>query len=260
MKSSLLPFLLLLAVLQPFSVQSQKAVREYYDLTIYHFKDAAQEQILDRYLKEALLPALHRRQIRSVGAFKHHSNDTTADKRLYVLIPVKSPDAAHALRGAIATDPGYLRSGQAYLQAPHHSPAYVRMENIQLYAFPLAPRMSLPDLKGDRRKRIYELRSYESATENLHVNKVAMFNEGGEIDFFKRLEFNATFYAQVIAGPRMPNLMYMTTFEDMPDRNAHWKTFMTHPFWKELSSKPEYQNNVNKVDIDFLYPTEYSDY
>ena len=53
--------------------------------------------------------------------------------------------------------------------------------------------------------------------------------------------------------------MYMTTFENMADRDAHWKTFVDDPFWKKLSSMPEYKDNVQHIDIIFLTPTEYSD-
>src|SRR5206468_991425 len=100
--------------------------------------------------------------------------------------------------------------GKEYLSAVHTTPAYTRMETILLQAFPLAPKMKLPQLQSSGKDRIYELRSYESATESLNRNKVEMFNKGGEINLFKRLGFNAVFYSEVLAGSKMPNLMYMT--------------------------------------------------
>ena len=36
-------------------------------------------------------------------------------------------------------------------------------------------------------ERIYELRNYESATDAKAVKKIEMFNEGGEIDLFNKL-------------------------------------------------------------------------
>lgn len=86
-----------------------------------------------------------------------------------------------------------------------------------------------------------------------------MFNEGGEIPLFKRLGFNAVFYAQVISGSHMPNLMYMTSFDNRAERDAHWKTFSADPEWKRLSALPEYKNTVSKIDIVFLHPTAYSE-
>ena len=154
----------------------------------------------------------------------------------------------------------YLQQGKSYLDASYDKPPYLRMETIFLKAFSLAPQMELPSLNGPRADRVYELRSYESATEKIFRNKVQMFNEGGEIALFKRLNFNAVFYSDVIAGSKMPNLMYMTCFENMADRDAHWKTFGNDPEWKRLSSMPEYQHNVSVNEKIFLYPTGYSDY
>lgn len=87
-----------------------------------------------------------------------------------------------------------------------------------------------------------------------------MFNQGDEIGLFKKLNFNAIFYSEVIAGSRMPNLMYMTSFENKADRDEHWKTFGNDPYWKKLSAEPEYQNNVSHIDMTFLYAADYSDF
>ena len=67
------------------------------------------------------------------------------------------------------------------------------MENILLYAFPLAARMEAPRLSSPVSDKIYELRSYEGPTEKLYRNKVTMFNAGDEVGLFKRLGFNAVF-------------------------------------------------------------------
>jgi hypothetical protein len=87
-----------------------------------------------------------------------------------------------------------------------------------------------------------------------------MFNAGGEIKLFEHLQFNAVFYARVISGPRMPNLMYMTSFSDEASRKAHWDAFSKSPEWAELKAVPRYLNTVSHIDISFLYPTDYSDY
>ena len=87
-----------------------------------------------------------------------------------------------------------------------------------------------------------------------------MFNEGGEIKLFKSLDFNAVFYAEVISGSSMPNLMYMTTFSDMASHDAHWKAFSNHPDWKKLAAINEYQHTVSKIVKILLFPTDYSDF
>ncbi|MBY0479543.1 MAG: NIPSNAP family protein [Chitinophagaceae bacterium] len=234
--------------------------REYYQLTVYHYTTETQEKQLDTYLQQALIPALHCINIKSVGVFKAIGNDTAVVKKVYVLVPVKSLTAVTEITKKLSTDKAYLTSGADYLNAAYTAAPYERMETILLQAFSLAPAMQLPQLKSPKKERVYELRSYESATEKIFQNKVNMFNEGDEIGLFKRLNFNAIFYAEVIAGSKMPNLMYMTSFESMDDRNAHWKKFVEDPYWKKLSSMPEYKNNVSHIDILFLRPTDYSDY
>jgi hypothetical protein len=52
----------------------------------------------------------------------------------------------------------------------------------------------------------------------------------------------------------------MTTFENMQDRDAHWKTFVEDAEWKKLSAMSEYQHNVQHIDIIFLRPVPYSDF
>lgn len=240
--------------------QNRKSERAFYQLNVYHFSNDAQEKILDNYLQNALLPALHRIGIANVGVFKAIANDTAASKLLYVFIPIGSMEAITKLPAKLDADNAYQSAGAEYINAVYTAAPYARMETILLHAFPLAPQMQLPALKAEKKDRVYELRSYESATEKIFRNKVQMFNEGGEIDLFKRLNFNSVFYSEVIAGCKMPNLMYMTTFENMPDRDAHWKSFGSDSSWKKLSAMPGYQNNVSHIDDTFLRPADYSDF
>jgi hypothetical protein len=234
--------------------------REYYQITVYRFRDTTQERIIDQYLQSAYLPALHKKGINSIGVFKPIANDTAAVKMVYILIPFRSLEKVRDLPVEIIKDKDYLNAGKEYLDGSTKNPPYLRIENILLYSFPLAPVMQLPKLSSSRNDRIYELRSYESATEKLNISKVKMFNEGGEIALFKQLEFNAIFYAEVISGSHMPNLMYITSFENREQRETHWKNFSESDVWKKLKSMPEYQDNVSKAEIILMKATSYSDY
>jgi hypothetical protein len=240
--------------------RAEASGKTWYQLTVYHYTTEAQEQVLDTYFQQALLPALHRQQIKQVGVFKAISNDTSALKKLYVLIPFSSFEVITAVPSKLQNDKEYQTKGATYINAVYSAAPYTRMETILLQAFTLAPSLELPQLKSPKKERVYELRSYESATEKIFQNKVHMFNEGDEIGLFKRLNFNAVFYAEVIAGSKMPNLMYMTSFENKADRDEHWKNFGADPSWKKLSAMPEYKNNVSHIDITFMRPAEYSDY
>ncbi len=176
-----------------------------------------------------------------------------------MLIPYRSLDQFANLTGTLTKDKLYATDGKDYIDATYDNPPYDRIQTIVLRSFSGMPRLAVPDLKSERNERVYELRSYEGHTEKIYRNKVDMFNTGDEIGLFKRLGFNAVFYGEVLSGPRMPNLMYMTTFENQASRDAHWKAFGEDAQWKKLSTMPEYQKNVSKNVQTFLRPTAYSD-
>lgn len=253
--------LVLLVSVTSFQVMAlEKPAKDYYQLTVYHYSTADQEKILDDYFEKALIPALHKLSLKHIGVFKALANDTAADKKIYVFATIKSPAAITGIETKLSADADYQSAGAAYLNVDYKNPVYTRKEVMLLEAFPLAPQMKLPQLKAAKSERVYELRSYESVSEKIFANKVKMFNDGDEIGLFARLNFNAIFYSSVIAGCKMPNLMYMTSFENMKDRDEHWKAFGADTYWKKLSSMPEYQNNVSHIDIIFLKPADYSDF
>jgi hypothetical protein len=240
-------------------LQSFAVDREFYEIKIYYLSNKEQEARVEHYLKDALLPTLHKRGFERVGVFKPIGNDTSSNKRIFVIIPYKKLQQFADLEKGLRKDKTYLEKGKDYIEAAYDEPTYKRQESILLQAFEGMARGNKSDLKNQRSERVYELRSYESASEKIYANKVDMFNKGDEIGIFNRLGFNAIFYGEVLAGCHKPNLMYMTSFENMEERDKHWKAFGSDPAWTELRTKPEYQHNVSKIDIYFLRATEYSD-
>jgi hypothetical protein len=233
---------------------------EYYALITYRIKNPVQEVAVEQYLKQAL-PALHRLGHKNIGVFKPVASDTAAfGKMIWVLIPFASLNDYEKTMSKLEQDTQLQQAGAAYWNAKHDEHPYERIEISLMRAFANMPVMQTPKLTGSRTERVYELRSYESPTEKLYRSKVKMFNAGDEIGLFARLGFNAVFYAEVLSGNRMPNLVYMTTFENMASRDAHWKAFVADPQWKQLLTIEEYKNTVSKADIWLLTPTDYSDY
>lgn len=237
---------------------AQSSKRDYYELKIYHIESKNQESQIDNYLQNALLPALHRNGIEKVGVFKPIATQPDAGKKIYVWIPYKSLKQYVGLQSKLDKDAAYLVAGKDYINAPHNNPPYKRIETAFLQAFSGMARFMESKVEGPKKDRIYELRSYEAATERLYRQKVKMFNKG-EIDIFFKLDFNPVFFAETLAGAQMPNLMYMTTFPNIEIRDAKWKAFGTDPDWDRMKVMEEYQNTVSKNDTRLLYPTEYSD-
>lgn len=254
-------FFILLSFLANPKISAQKKAaappREFIVLRIYHATDTTQLTAIDQYLQSSFLPALEKSGFTRTGFFKALNNDTATDKRIYAIIPLASLAQLESFTATAAKTLADSTASPGYTTARHNTPPFTRMETILLQAFKGSPQVKKPDLKGNLSERVYELRSYESATEALHLNKVQMFN-AGEVGLFQRLGFNAVFYGQVMAGSRMPNLMYLTSFESKAARDEHWKAFGADPEWKVMSAKTEYQHNVSSNVITFLRPTTYS--
>ncbi len=250
-------FLFLLIGFQAFA---NPVEREFYEIKIYTVNSKEQENRVEQYLKDAYIPAMHRMGIKRIGVFKPVATDSVSfGKLIYVLTPIKNLNQLLVLPTKLNADAAYLSAGKDYIDADYKNPPYIRFETIILRAFPDAPLLNLPKLKGSKSERIYELRSYEGHTEKIHQNKVKMFNKGGEIKLFASLGFNAVFYGQVVSGSHMPNLMYMTTFENKASRDEHWKAFGSSPEWTKLKAEPQYLNNMSKNTSYFLFPADYSD-
>lgn len=234
--------------------------QEYFEVRIYHIADKSKESRLDAYLKDVYLPALHRAGIPAIGVFKPVESDTAFGKLIYLFIPFKVVDQFIQLPEMIGKDKVYEEAGKSFIDAPYNDPPYIRYESILMKAFLDMPQFAAPKYATPAAERIYELRSYESATEAKAIKKIEMFNQGGEIKLFDRLGFNALFFGEVLVGSHKPNLMYMITFSDMTSHDAHWKAFVAHPDWKKLSSMEEYKNTVSKANPYLLHPASYSDF
>ncbi len=239
---------------------TQKVVsdRDYYQLKIYQLSSQGQMDQVDNYLKTAYIPALHRAGIPQVGVFKPRQQESETSMQIWVWVPFKSLDQFKGLDFILAKDGQYQSDGDAYINAAPDKAPYDRIESILLLAFSAQPHFGTFSYDNPVKDRIYELRSYESPTEKKHVNKVDMFNNG-EVQTFNAIGSNPLFFGQVISGPCMPNLMYMTTYKDSASHAVQWNKFRTHPDWLAMKDLPEYADNVSKNTKYYLYPTEYSD-
>ena len=242
-----------------FVVNSTLSARDYYQIKVYSISDKAQENRVEKYLEEAYLPAMHRAGIKTVGVFKPIASDEAAGTKIFIFIPIKNLGEIEKIESKLAKDSEYKNKGADYLNASWDNPPYQRIESILIRAFVEMPKFSIPKYKTPVSEQIYELRSYEGATEKICKKKIEMFNEGGEVALFKKLEFNAVFYGEVISGSAMPNLMYMTTFKDMKSHDEHWDAFRSHPDWEKLKNMEEYKHTVSHIDKYLMHPTEYSD-
>jgi hypothetical protein len=233
--------------------------RDYYITQVYHCSTTSQLAAIDVYLKNSYLPHLHQSGITNVGVFEPITNDTAKDKTIMVWIPISSLQQLDKLdQFKEAIDP--LKPNELLsLTTTNSSLPYNRLETIISKSFKFQGQFVKKTSFQKSPENIYEFRSYESPDEATFLKKVHMFNEGKEIDLFKTLNFNALYYSKVIAGSTMPNLIYITRFSSLADREAHWKSFVESAAWKQMSTLPEYLNTVSKSIIILMRAKDYSD-
>jgi hypothetical protein len=241
------------------------ARREYYELRAYRRRPGAATPLLDGYFEKALLPALDRRGIKSVGVFTEldvNKGDQTSvakpDSPVWVLIPHATLDSFVTVSAELNSDPAVRKAGAEYLEAPKAAPAYDRIDTWLLLAFKGHPAMTLPDFSKKRvPTRVFEMRDYESHSELKALAKMAMFDEG-EAEIMRDLGMSPVFFGQALAGPNLPHLRYITGGADLAAHLNAWKKFSPDPRWMKMKDLPQYADATSKNTARFLAPRPYS--
>jgi len=250
---------------KPLAAAEASAGRDYYDLRAYRLKPGTSQMLLDAYLSKALIPALNRRGIPSVGVFTELAVDKAAatakpmaDSPVWVLIPHSSIESFITVSAEINADPAVMQAGADYHNAPKASPAFERIDTWLLRAFKSLPKTQVPAFSKNKTSgRIFELRDYESHSEAKALNKISMF-DGGETQVMKDIGLSPVFFGQALAGPNLPHLRYMTGAPNLATHLENWKKFGPHPTWQKLRQMPEYKDNTSKNTARFLAPTDFS--
>lgn len=224
--------------------------KEIYELRTYELFQSSNFKNFNTYFKEHFIPILNDQGIENIGVFQEVSEDLP--RKIYVFIPYKDMETYQQTRNTVASDLT-LQKASAELN-PLSKPMFNRYQTSLYIAFEGMPKLFKPDNKN----RFFELRTYESHSEEAYRRKVNMFNEG-ELELFEELDFGSVFFGDKIAGDRMPCLTYMLSFESLEERNENWGQFSNHPTWKKLKSDPAYKDSCcSSITRAFLTPMPYS--
>ncbi|MDA9596839.1 NIPSNAP family protein [Flavobacteriaceae bacterium] len=239
--------LLLIALLGGLNLFGQKEV---YEIRTYEFFQSSSLKNFNTYFEDYFIPALNEHDIKNVGVFNQVSEDLP--RKIYVFIPYANLETYQMVRNAMSVD-SKIQKVSAELN-PVSKPLFNRYQTSLYMAFEGMPEMFKPDHKN----RFFELRTYESHSEDAYRRKVNMFNQG-ELELFDELDFGSVFFGDKIAGDRMPCLTYMLSFESLKERNENWGQFFDHPTWKKLKSDPAYKDSCcSSITRVFLNPMPYS--
>ena len=214
---------------------------------------ALQPARLREFWEEHHLPMTKRNDFGPVGYF----NVTIgADTPMLVMVlahdSLADMEAKNARKSA---DKPWMRAADKIGSAVE--PPFMRMESSLLRAFDGMPALEVPAVPAaGKAPRVFDLRIYQAETFRDVREKMAMFNQG-EIALFRRVGVNPVFFGHAVVGSKLPNLTYMTWYEDMAARQAAWDKFIHSDDWKKMSSKPEWANeeivsNITNVQMQPL--------
>lgn len=229
--------------------------RELYEWRMYRIKRGADHALLDNYLEKALIPAVNRLGSKPVGVFTEI--EPKEDPAVFVLIPYSSPEAFVTSSVRLAADAEHLKAGAEYLETVKAKAAFARIDTWLLLAFAGMPKIELPSYSKEKKARVFEVRTYESYSEQKAQRKVDMFNDG-EIQIMKDVELGPIFWGQALAGTNLPHLTYMLSAESREAHKAHFSAFGKDPRWKKMAGDPKYADTVSKITSRMLQPAAFS--
>ncbi len=230
--------------------------QEYYELRIYRISDYDKQVTASAYLENALIPAFNRMGIDRVGVFTNQSDEN--DHSIFVLIPFPTIEKFSAMNQALANDKEYQTAAASYFDQKLKDPVFERIESRFMKAFAGMPVIEIPKATLERQPdRLFELRLYQSHTEDHARRKVKMFNDG-EIQVMRDTQLGPVFYGETLIGADVPNLVYMLSGSDEESHQQHWKAFLAHPEWNRIKGLEEYKDTVSKIQKWMLTPTSYS--
>jgi hypothetical protein len=215
-----------------------------------------QMQRATEFLRNGAAPAVKRAGVTALGFFA----SVIAEESPFILTLAAFPSLAamEIAREKQAEDKDYTQARDKYNAMP--GLGYVRLESSLLRCFESMPNVDAPPADSQRPARIFELRMYESNNGSTLTRKIKMFNDA-EIGIFKRLGMQPVFFGETIIGDRMPNLVYMLSFENLAARDKLWQGFGADPEWQKLRSQPGNSDSeiVSNISNAILRPLPFSD-
>ena len=227
---------------------------EFYEIRIYRVFDFEKQNLLETWMRVALMPALGRLGISNVGVFRNLGDPN--DHSQFMVIPYESLEQFSQLNLKLAEDKEFSEASEAWFGQAMKDPIYHRVDSWITQAFDSIPKMEIPAFTGNP-DRVYELRLYESHNMDSARRKVKMFDDG-ETQLMRDTKLGPVFFGRTLAGPDSPNLIYLLGAESKEAHKAHWQAFIKSDGWKAIKDLPEYADTVSKIQNWNLKPTDFS--
>ena len=241
--------------------ESSAGKRAFVEIRTYTCSSLEKRDKLIEIFDAALIPALNRQGVKSVGVFWSNGevNDGNAAyaTNVFVMIPHPNVESLTAGDQRLLADAQFMKDAATMFEAPMKEPLYDACASSLLYTFATLPQVKQVTSSADR---LLQLRIYNSYTIERNAKKISMFEQGGEIGVFRACGMQPVLFGQALAGDKLANLTYMLGFESKEAKEAAWKTFKAHPDWLKLKADPQYKDTANKIMNIVLRPSKGSQF
>jgi hypothetical protein len=225
--------------------------KEVYEWREYEIRFGGSQASLHEYFEKALIPALNKYGVKSVGVFKETGK--TEPPKIYLLIAYPSFEDYISINEKVKSDSDFKKNSANWDKMPAEKPVYNRINTSLLVAFDGLPTMKVPA----KEQRIFEVRTYEGYNEDAVRRKIKMFNDE-EFPIFYKTKLTPVFFGEAVAGSNLPCLTYMITFKNIEERDKNWAAFSADADWKRVLADPQYANTVSNIRRVFVEPLPYS--
>ena len=228
--------------------------RRIFVLEQYYLKNGTQPGRIHEHFSKAALPALNK--VHSGPKIYMDALVAPQTPHVAVIIGFQSFDELWNVHNKLLADKELAASMEAW--ESHAEQPYEHLSVTLLEATDYCPEV-LPDPQPGKSSRIFELRTYHSPTwrqlKALHERFA-----GPEIKIFHRVGVHPILYSSGISGQYLPNLTYVTPFENLAARETAWNAFGADPEWiKVRKESVDRHGQISSVSQISLYrATAYS--
>jgi hypothetical protein len=171
------------------------------------------------------------------------------------VLGLTSLDELTSLRTRLRQDSTFQKSFAAWENGPE--PPYEYLTHTLLKATDYSPAVS--NSPSGEKPRVFELRVYHSPTWKQLAALHRRF-AGPEIKIFHRVGVQPILYTETVIGQNMPNLTYLTPFQDLAAREKAWSAFGADPEWMKVRKESIDADGqiASVIQISLLKATSYS--
>jgi len=207
------------------SAQSKTRI---YMMETYYFKQGSQPARFHEYMSKAALPALSK--VHSGPKLVMDALVGPHTPQTIVILGFQSVQELWAVRGKLNLDQELDKAYQEWQSGPEAP--FEQQVNTLLESTDYAHEMVALDPPPGK-PRIFELRVYHSPSYRTLKSLHERF-AGPEGKLFHKSGIHPILYSSTVIGPNMPNLTYLTPFEDLATREKAWDTFGSDPEWLKV--------------------------